>query len=264
MGIAAALGVASLAMGVAGSASSASASKSAAQAQYMQQEINRKWQEFDKEMELTRQRGVMGLKEFDRLFANALIERESLETYVNSKEALTRQQQYQFMQVYRQQQTMRRKQQMSMASRGMGRGGTADAIAAQTEADFQSDMVRMRNNNQASLGALKNQRNQALRQRNMRPTDQPPTYIPSTPIPPPNTAAMDGAILGAVAQGLGGLAGVAAGGGFNFGGGGSTAMPVGAQSVGSLGAGGMGVNPSTGGFGINTPGGFMTLGFGGG
>ena len=106
------------------------------------------------------------------------------------------------MQTSRAHRTMKEKQRMSVGSRGMGRGGTADAIARQTESDFQSDMVRMRNNNQAQLAAFKNQRNASLRQRNMRKSDMPPTYIPSTPIPPPSNAQYAGQIMGAVAQGL--------------------------------------------------------------
>lgn len=213
MGIAAALGVASLAMGVAGSASSAAAGKAGAKAQHMQAEINRKWSEFEKETELIRQRGAMGLKEFDRLFTNRQIEKDSLAEMVYGRRAAKLQQDYTYHQVYRQFQTIANKQKSSLASRGMGRGGTADAIARQAEADFNNDMVRMRVNNQQQLDAFKNQRSAKLRQRNMRPSDQPPTYIPSTPIPPPNTAGYNGQILGAVAQGLGGLAGVAAGSG---------------------------------------------------
>ena len=42
----------------------------------------------------------------------------------------------------------------------------------------------------------------------MRPTNQPPTYIPATPVQQPDTSGMMmGALLGAAAQGLGGLAG---------------------------------------------------------
>ncbi len=58
---------------------------------------------------------------------------------------------------------------------------------------------------------MKNQRNEVLKKRNLRPTNQPPTYIPSTPVQPPNTSGMvAGALFGAVAQGLGGIAGAVA------------------------------------------------------
>lgn len=224
MGFAVALGAASLAMGVAGSVSSAQAGSANAKAQHQQAEINRKWQEFDKQMELTRQRGIMGIAEYDRLFANTLIEKESLQQEVLGREAAKRQQDFMFMQTSRAHRTMKEKQRMSVGSRGMGRGGTADAIARQTESDFQSDMVRMRNNNQAQLASFKNQRNASLRQRQMRKADMPPTYIPSTPIPPPSDAQYAGQIMGAVAQGLGGLAGTVAG--SNLGGGSTPAAPL--------------------------------------
>tara|TARA_B100001059_G_scaffold222456_1_gene246418 strand:+ start:5636 stop:6358 length:723 start_codon:yes stop_codon:yes gene_type:complete len=211
MGAAVALGAASLAMGVAGSISSASAGAANAKAQHAQAEINRKWQEFDKQMELTRQRGAMGIAEYDRLFANNLIEKESLQQMVLGKEAAKRQQDYMFTQASRAHRTMREKQRMSSGSRGMARGGTADALARQTDSDFNSDMVRMRNNNAAQMSMFTNQRNSSLRQRNMRPVNQPPTYVPSTPIPAPNNAQYTGQIMGAVAQGLGGMAGAVSG-----------------------------------------------------
>lgn len=211
MGVAVALGIGSLALGVAGTASSASAGASSAKAQWMQQEINRKWAEFDKEMQLINARGDMGLRELDRLMQNATIERESLEAYVYGKRAKKQEQDYLYHQVYRQYQTIQAKQKSTLASRGVGRGGTADAIARQTDADFNSDIARMRVNNTYEMAAFKNARNQALRQRNMRPSDQPPTYIPSTPIPQPSTAGYTGQMLGAIAQGLGGLAGIYAG-----------------------------------------------------
>ncbi|MCP4743427.1 MAG: hypothetical protein GY871_14565, partial [Actinomycetales bacterium] len=178
MGIAAALGVASLAVGVAGSASSAAAGKAGAKATYLQSEINRKWSEFEKEMSLVDQRGAMGLKEFDRLMANSTLEKESLSAQILGERNMREQQAYAYHQVYREMQTIKNKQGSTLASRGMGRGGTAAAIKAQTEADFHSDAVRMRNNNTNSLGMFKNQRNKSLKQRNLRPSTQPPTYIP--------------------------------------------------------------------------------------
>ena len=103
MGVAVALGIGSLALGVAGTASSASAGASSAKAQWMQQEINRKWAEFDKEMQLINARGDMGLRELDRLMQNATIERESLEAYVYGKRAKKQEQDYLYHQVYLQQ-----------------------------------------------------------------------------------------------------------------------------------------------------------------
>lgn len=211
MGVAAALGIGSLAMGVMGSAASASASASQAKAQWQQAEINRKWQEFNQQMELTQQRGKMGLAEFDRLMANATLERESLQAMLAGQRALRDQQNYNWYQISRQQDTIRAKQKSTLASRGIGRGGTADAIQRQAEQDFYADMVRMRVNNRNEMEAFRSQRNQQLKQRNLRPVDQPPTYVPSTPIPAPDTSGATGQMLGAIAQGLGGLAGVAAG-----------------------------------------------------
>jgi hypothetical protein len=72
------LGVASLAAGLAGSAASAAGQAATTEAGYQQAKINQQWQEFEKQMSLTQQRGAMGLQEFDRLFGNQVLERESL------------------------------------------------------------------------------------------------------------------------------------------------------------------------------------------
>ena len=73
-------GAASLAMGVAGRCRQLAGAANAA-AQHAQAEINRKWQEFDKQMELTRQRGIMVSRNtIDSLLI--LIERESLQQEV--------------------------------------------------------------------------------------------------------------------------------------------------------------------------------------
>lgn len=204
-----ALGVASLAMGVMGSVSSAQGAANSAQAQYEQQRINQQWSEFEKQMSLTQQRGAMGLAEFDRLFGNQTLERESLEQQVYGQRAYRQQSQYNTQQLIRASRQAQAKQSASVASRGMARGGTAEAIARQADADFKNDLARLRVNDTNQLAAFENQRNQMLKQRNMRPTNQPPTYIPSTPVQPPNTSGMmTGALLGATAQGLGGLAGI--------------------------------------------------------
>ena len=202
------LGVASLAAGLAGSAASAAGQAATTEAGYQQAKINQQWQEFEKQMSLTQQRGAMGLQEFDRLFGNQMLERESLEQQIYGQRAYREQSQYNMNQLIRANRTAMARQQGSLTSRGAGRGGTADAIARQAENDFQNDLVRLRVNDRNQLAQFENQRNQMLKQRNMRPTNQPPTYIPATPVQQPDTSGMMmGALLGATAQGLGGLAG---------------------------------------------------------
>lgn len=205
-----ALGVASLAMGVMGSVSSAQGQAAGSKAAYEQQRINQQWAEFEKQMSITQQRGVMGLQEFDRLFGNATLERESLEQMVYGQRAYREQSQYNTNQLVRASKQATARQQSTMASRGAGRGGTAEAIKRQAETDIANDLARIRINDEYQLAAIQNQRNQMLKQRNLRPTNQPPTYIPATPVQPPNTSGMmTGALLGSLASGLGGLAGIA-------------------------------------------------------
>ena len=209
MAVAIGLGIASMAAGMAGSAASAAGQAATTEAGYQQAKINQQWQEFEKQMSLTQQRGAMGLQEFDRLFGNQMLERESLEQQIYGQRAYREQAQYNTNQLIRANRTAMARQQGSLTSRGMGRGGTAEAIASQAENDFQNDLVRLRVNDRNQLAQFENQRNQMLKQRNMRPTNQPPTYIPATPVQKPDTSGMMmGALLGATAQGLGGLAGV--------------------------------------------------------
>ena len=209
MPVAIGLGVASLATGIVGGISGAASQANAAQAQYEQNRINQQWSEFEKQMSITQQRGAMGLAEFDRLMANSTLERETLEQSMYSKAFLREQREYDMSQFYRQSQQIKGQQASAIASRGMSRGGTADAIQNQTEVDTANDLARMSSNYDAQLSAIDNQRNQALRQRNLRPSNQPPTYIPATPVQRPDTSGMmTGAILGSLASGLGGLAGI--------------------------------------------------------
>lgn len=209
MAVAIGLGVASLATGVIGSISGAQGAANSARAQYEQQRINQQWAEFEKQMALTQQRGVMGLQEFDRLFGNATLERESLEQMIYGKRAYREQSQYNTSQLVRAAKQAQARQQSTLSSRGAGRGGTAEAIQRQAQQDFENDLARIRVNDEYQLAAFENQRNQMLKQRNLRPTNQPPTYIPATPVQPPNTSGMmTGALLGSLASGLGGLAGV--------------------------------------------------------
>jgi len=205
-----ALGVASLAMGIVGGVSSAQGAANSAQAQYKQAEINQRWSEFEKQMSITQQRGAMGLAEFDRLFGNQTLERETLEQQIFGQRNYRDQMQYRTDQMVRSARTAQAAQQSTLASRGVARGGTSDAIKRQAEADFTNDLARMRVNDTNQLAMFENQRNSALKQRNMRPSNQPPTYIPATPIQRPNTDYMvPAALMGGIASGLGGLAGIA-------------------------------------------------------
>ncbi len=208
MPVAIGLGVASLAAGLAGSAAQAAGQAATTEAGYQQAKINQQWQEFEKQMSLTQQRGAMGLQEFDRLFGNQTLERESLEQQIYGQRAYREQSQYNTSQMVRAARQATARQQGSLTSRGVGRGGTAEAIQRQAENDMANDLVRLRTNDMNQLAQFENQRNQMLKQRNMRPTNQPPTYIPATPVQQPSTSGMMmGALLGATAQGLGGLAG---------------------------------------------------------
>ena len=209
MAVAIGLGVASLAAGIGGSIMGAQASAAGSKAAYEQQRINQQWAEFEKQMSLSQQRGVMGLQEFDRLFGNQTLERESLEQQIFAQRAYRDQSQYNLSQIARAGRQSEARQTASLASRGMARGGSADAIKNQMEVDRINDLARIQVNDKNALAAFGNQRNQMLKQRNMRPTNQPPTYIPATPVQPPNTSGMMmGAVLGGLASGLGGLSGI--------------------------------------------------------
>ena len=205
--------IAGLALSVGGTVSGAMGQRQSTRAQYEQAKINQDWSEFEKQMSLTQQRGAMGLQEFDRLFGNAMLEKESLEQQVYGQRAYRDQQQYQLNQMVRSARQTQAKQTSTMASRGAGRGGTAEAIQRQAQNDLNNDWARMRVNEEQQLKMFANQRNQMLKQRNMRPSNQPPTYIPATPVQSPNTnGMMAGALMGALGQGLGGMAGMFAAG----------------------------------------------------
>lgn len=201
--------IAGIALSAGGMVSGAMGQKASAKAQYEQAKINQQWSEFEKQMSLTQQRGAMGLQEFDRLFGNAMLEKESLEQQVYGRRAVQEQSQYSTQQLLRASRQAQARQSSSMASRGAGRGGTADAIKRQAETDTMNDLARIRVNETNQISALEAQRNQMLKQRNMRPSNQPPTYIPATPVQSPNTSGMvAGALMGALGQGIGGLAGM--------------------------------------------------------
>jgi hypothetical protein len=200
--------VASLALGGAGMVSGAMGQAAQSRAQYEQARINQQWSEFEKQLNIERQRGAMGLQEFDRLMGNANLERETLEAQIFGRRNIIDQSQYQTEQLLRASRQAQARQQSSLTSRGAGRGGTAQAIQNQTETDVMNDLARIRTNELNSLEQLEAQRNRQLQQRNMRPATQPPTYIPATPVQSPNTNGMlAGALLGAMGQTIGGFAG---------------------------------------------------------
>lgn len=263
MAVAIGLGIASLAAGVAGTMSSASSAASNAQAQAAQAEINRKWQEWERELNTINMRGDAALAEFNRLYNNSVIERESLEVLMAQKAASRAAEAYEVNQFVRQSRQLNARQQSSLASRGMGRGGTADAIKRQADSDFWNDLIRIEANYDNQRSMYDNQRNQALKQRNMMTTKMPATYIPSVPIPQPDTSGMmSGAIMSSIGQIAGGAAGIYAGMG---GMGGASSGTTGQMSTQSMRPGAVSTSPYNGGaaVGIGTGSGFMPLGFGG-
>ncbi len=212
MGAMIALGVAGLAASVGGGIMGAQGQASQAKAQAAQAEINRKWQEFEKEMNQEIQRGQMGVSEMDRLYQNKKMIGTSFEAKLAQDRAAREQFEYatsQFSRNYQQQQGAIR---ASAGSRGAGRGGTADALANQLKTNSISDQLRIQTNMENQFDMFENKRNQQLGQINARSADVPPTYIPSTPIPTPNMSGMVlGAALSGLGNGLGGLAGMMSG-----------------------------------------------------
>ena len=206
------LGIAGLAASVGGGVMGAQGSASSAKAQAAQAEINRQWQEFEKEWGNQQQRGQMGLAEMDRLLVNTKIEDESLANMLSSQRAARDAFEYSTNQFSRNYRQTKAALTAGSASRGMARGGTADALKNQMAINTASDQIRIKQNFNNQMDMFENKRNQELSQRNLRPSTQPPTYMPSAPIPMPDTSGMmTGAMLGAIGQGLGGAAGIYAG-----------------------------------------------------
>lgn len=204
MGAMIALGVAGLAASVGGGVMGAMGSASSAKAQAAQAEMNRKWQEFEKQMNVEIQRGQMGVNEMDRLYQNKKVTGSSYETMLAESRAARDQFQYasnQFSRNYSQQKAALTS---SSGSRGMGRGGTADALSNQIKANTTTDQIRIQSNLENQLDMFENKRNQQLGQLNARSADRPPSYMPSSPVPMPNT---DGMVMGAMLSGLGGALG---------------------------------------------------------
>jgi len=207
------IGAIGLAASIGGGVMGAQGQASSAKAQAQQAEINRQWQEFEKQMNLGIARGKMGIAEMDRLYRNKKIIGQSREMQLAQQRAAREQYQYttqQFSRNFRQSADLAKS---SMQSRGIGRGGTAAAISNQQIINAASDQLRMQTNFENQMDMFANQRNQALSQINARTADAPPMYIPSTPIPMPNTQGMVlGAALSGLGQGLGAFGGVLAGG----------------------------------------------------
>lgn len=212
MGAMIALGVAGLAASVGGGVMGAMGSASSAKAQAAQAQVNRKWQEFEKEMNLEIQRGQMGVSEMDRLYQNNKMIGTSYETMLAESRAARDQFQYATNQFSRNYSQQKAALSSSSGSRGMGRGGTADALANQLKANTTSDQLRIQSNLNNQLDMFENKRNQQMGQLNARSVDKPPSYLPSTPIPMPNTDGMVmGAMLSGLGQGLGGVSGMMSG-----------------------------------------------------
>ncbi len=206
------LGIAGLAASVGGGVMGAQGSANSAKAQATQGEVNRKWQEFEKEWANQQQRGQMGIAEMDRLLINSKIEDESLANMLSSQRAARDAFEYSTNQFSRNYRQTKAALTAGSASRGMARGGTADALKNQMAINTASDQIRIKQNFNNQMDMFENKRNQELSQRNLRPSTEPPMYMPSAPIPMPDTSGMmTGAILGAIGQGLGGAAGIAAG-----------------------------------------------------
>ena len=206
------IGAIGLAASIGGGVMGSMGQAASAKAQARQQEINLKWQEFEKQMNLEIQRGQMGIAEMDRLYKNKRAIGGSQETMLAENRAAREQFQYatnQFSRNYRQNSAAIT---ASTGSRGVGRGGTADALANQLRTNTSDDQLRMVTNLENQLDMFENKRNQQLGQINARSADKPPMYFPSTPIPEPNTSGMVlGSILGGLGAGIGGMAGAFSG-----------------------------------------------------
>ena len=202
--------LAGLALGAASSVMGAAAQGQQQKAQAAQAEINRQLAEFEKQYNLEQQRGQMGLAEMQRILRQGQGQKESLAAMLQQKRASREQEEYasnQFSRNFRQQKA---RAEMSMASRGASRGGTADAIAAQLDRDAAADSARIRVNFQNQRDSFTNKRNAAMAELFSGPaTAKPPTYFPSTPIPMPDTS---GSQIAAALGGLGSVIGAYAGG----------------------------------------------------
>lgn len=201
--------IAGLAIGAVGSIASASAQSSQAKAQAQQAEVNRRWQEFETQYNLTQQRGQMGLAEMQRVLGQNRFQQSSMQQLVAQRRAIREQTEYANTQFNRQYRTAQASAEMAATSRGTGRGGTADALAASAERAAAEDSIRIQRNGKNQIDAIVSQRNAQLMEIFGKSQPQrPPTYFPSTPIPQPDTSGMmTGAVLGAVGGALGAYGG---------------------------------------------------------
>ena len=202
--------LAGLALGAVGSIMGSAAQGQQQKAQAAQAEMNRQLQEFEKQYNLEQQRGQMGLAEMQKVLRQNQGQKESLEVMLAQKRASRNQEAYasnQFSRNFRQQKA---RAEMSMTSRGAGRGGTADAVRAQLDRDSAADSARIRVNFSNQRDQFENKRNAAMAQLFGQPgTPKPPTYFPSSPIPMPDTSGQLAATaLGAMGQVIGGAAGM--------------------------------------------------------
>ncbi len=202
--------LAGLALGAVGSIMGSAAQGQQQKAQAAQAEMNRQLQEFEKQYNLEQQRGQMGLAEMQKVLRQSQGQKESLATMLAQKRASRNQEAYasnQFSRNFRQQKA---RAEMSMTSRGAGRGGTADAVRAQLDRDAAADSARIRVNFSNQRDQFENKRNAAMAQLfSGSATPKPPTYFPSSPIPMPDTSGQLAATaLGAMGQVIGGAAGM--------------------------------------------------------
>jgi len=232
--------LAGLALGAVGSIMGTAAQGQAASAQASQAEMNRQLQEFEKQYNLGQQRGQMGLTEMQKVLRQGKGQKQSLQVLMNEMRASREAEEYASNQFSRSFKQNAARADMSMSSRGAGRGGTADALRKQLDRDAAADAGRIRQNFQNQRDGFVNKRNAAMEQLFSGPaTPKPPTYFPSTPIPmPDNSGAMTAAVLGGLGSVVGGLAGMEGGSQGGGGGGALEAPSAGDYMTSTLGAGG--------------------------
>lgn len=235
--------LAGLALGAVGSIMGSAAQGQQQKAQAQQAEMNRQLQEFEKQYNLEQQRGQMGLAEMQKILRQGQGQKESLQVMLQQKRASREQEEYASSQFSRSFRQGKARAEMSMSSRGAGRGGTADAIKNQLDRDAAADSARIRVNFQNQRDSFENRRNAAMKELFSGPsTPKPPTYFPSTPIPMPDTSGQLAATaLGSLGSVVGGMAGMGAANAAPGVGGGSPEAFAGALSNS---AGTMSYNPS--------------------
>tara|TARA_B110000008_G_scaffold231721_1_gene235004 strand:+ start:810 stop:1532 length:723 start_codon:yes stop_codon:yes gene_type:complete len=201
--------LAGLALGAVGSIMGSAAQGAQAKAQAAQAEMNRQLQEFEKQYNLEQQRGAMGLAEMQKILSQGQGQKESLAAMLAQKRASRDQEQYASNQFSRSFRQNKARAQMTMTSRGTGRGGTADAVQSQLDRDAAADSGRIRVNFSNQRDSFENSRNAAMQSLfSGGATAKPPTYFPSSPIPMPDTS---GQLMGSILSSIGGVVGGAMG-----------------------------------------------------